>query len=213
MWVLDIPLSCHLSITPYTHLLLVLFIYVLIVCLGSKATSTIMANQQKLEPSAAEQIENSLSNEKSNDTSSRQQALYEEFASRDEKWKAAQTKQLLRKVDFRLLPPVLLMYTLNILDRSNLSQAREGSLEQDLGMTGTDFNLATAILFMGYLLMQLPSNMLIVHIRPSLYLSAAMTLWGVVSTCNAAAKNFTSLVVIRFFLGFVEAPFFPGLCL
>jgi len=35
-------------------------------------------------------------------------------------------------------------------------------------------------------------------------------MWGVVSTCNAAAQNFTGLVVIRFFLGFVEAPFFPG---
>lgn len=77
-------------------------------------------------------------------------------------------------------------------------------------MKGTDFNLATSILFVGYLLMQLPSNMIITRVRPSLYLAAATSLWGVVSCCNAAANNLTSLIVIRFFLGFVEAPFFPG---
>lgn len=68
-------------------------------------------------------------------------------------------------------------------------------------MSGTDFNLATSIFFVGYLLMQLPSNVLMTRVRPSLYLSACVCLWGVVSTCNAAATNFTHLVVIRFFLG------------
>jgi MFS family permease len=62
----------------------------------------------------------------------------------------------------------------------------------------------------GYLLMQLPSNMLITRVRPSLYLGFAMTLWGVVSTCNAGVHSFGSLIAVRFFLGFVEAPFFPG---
>lgn len=58
--------------------------------------------------------------------------------------------------------------------------------------------------------MQLPSNMLITRVQPSLYLSASCCLWGVVSTCNAATQKFAHLVVVRFFLGFVEAPFFPG---
>lgn len=73
--------------------------------------------------------------------------IYVEFASKDEQWKAMQNKKLLRKVDVRLLPFLILMYLLNFLDRSNLAQARLGSLEADLGMTGTDFNLATSILF------------------------------------------------------------------
>ncbi|KAJ5007386.1 MFS transporter prlL [Colletotrichum sp. SAR 10_99] len=102
------------------------------------------------------------------------------------------------------------LYLLNFLDRSNLAQARQGTLEADLGMSGTDFNLATSIFFVGYLLMQLPSNLLLTRVRPSFYLASSCCLWGVVSTCNAGAKTFTHLVVIRFFLGFVEAPFFPG---
>lgn len=73
--------------------------------------------------------------------------IYGDFASQDEQWKARQTALLLRKVDWRLLPLLVLMYLLNFLDRSNLAQARIGTLESDLGMKGTDFNLATSILF------------------------------------------------------------------
>lgn len=95
-------------------------------------------------------------------------------------------------------------------DRSNLSQARLGSLEEDLDMHNTDYNLATSILFVGYLLMQLPSNLLITRIRPSLFLGVAMGIWGLISACQASSQSFAGLVVARFFLGFVEAPFFPG---
>ncbi|EHA53452.1 phthalate transporter [Pyricularia oryzae 70-15] len=133
-----------------------------------------------------------------------------DFASRDPDQLAEQKKKLLRKVDGRLLPLLILMYLFNFLDRSNLAQARQGTLEADLGMTGTDFNLATSIFFIGYLLMQLPSNLIITRVRPSLYLAGVTVLWGVVSACNGATRKFTDLIVVRFFLGFVEAPFFPG---
>ncbi|KAF4412916.1 putative transporter [Colletotrichum fructicola] len=97
------------------------------------------------------------------------------FTSQDEAWHKDYDKKLLVKVDRRLMPTLVMMYLLNFLDRSNLAQARQGTLEADLGMSGTDFNLATSIFFVGYLLMQLPSNLLLTR-----------------------------------FLGFVEAPFFPG---
>ena len=74
-------------------------------------------------------------------------SIYQTIASKDEEWKAHNTARLLRKVDLRLLPLLILMYLLNFLDRSNLAQARLGTLEMDLGMAGTDFNLATSILF------------------------------------------------------------------
>ncbi|KAK2790918.1 hypothetical protein FQN52_005363 [Onygenales sp. PD_12] len=69
------------------------------------------------------------------------------FSTRDNEWHASYTKKLLRRLDMRLLPLVIPMYLLNFLDRSNLAQARLGTLEKDLGMTGTDFNLATSIFF------------------------------------------------------------------
>lgn len=134
----------------------------------------------------------------------------ERFETADEQWVKNYDKKVLRKVDTRLLPILVGMYLLNFLDRSNLAQARQGTLEEDLGMSGTDFNLATSIFFVGYLVMQIPSNMFITRVRPSVYLSAACALWGIVSTLNAAVHNFTGLILVRFFLGFVEAPFFPG---
>ncbi|KAI0876511.1 allantoate permease [Hypoxylon argillaceum] len=139
-----------------------------------------------------------------------QVALFRRFAEADAAWHRAINKRLMRKVDVHLLPLLILMYLLNFLDRSNLAQARLGTLEQDLGMKGTDFNLATSILFVGYLLMQLPSNLLLTRVRPSVYLGMAMTIWGVISTAQAATRSFGGLLAARFFLGFAEAPFFPG---
>ncbi|KAK6956009.1 hypothetical protein Daesc_003656 [Daldinia eschscholtzii] len=131
-----------------------------------------------------------------------QAALFRQFLAASPNWHRDITKRLTRKVDLHLLPMLMLMYMLNFLDRNNLSQARLGTLEDDLGMTGTDFNLATSILFVGYILMQLPSNLLITRVKPSVYLGVAMTIWGAISTAQAATRTFASLVVCRFFLGF-----------
>lgn len=76
-----------------------------------------------------------------------QRELYLQFQSKDDEWKEYHSKKLLRRLDFRLLPLIVLMYLLNFLDRSNLAQARLGTLEEDLDMDGTDFNLATSIFF------------------------------------------------------------------
>ncbi|KAK7537564.1 MFS transporter [Phyllosticta citribraziliensis] len=132
------------------------------------------------------------------------------FRSKDEEYIAHLRKGMLRKVNIHLLPLLGLMYLLNFLDRSNLAQARLGTLEKDLNMKGSDFNLATSILFVGYILMQLPSNLLLTRIRPSLYLGICMAIWGTISTAQAGAHTFGGLVAARFFLGFAEAPFFPG---
>lgn len=137
-------------------------------------------------------------------------AYYETFATKDAEWKEYQTKKLLRKVDLRLIPLLVIMYLLNFLDRSNLAQARLGTLEKDLHMHGSDFNLATSILFVGYLTAQLPSNLLITRIRPSIYLGCVMIVWGVVSACTAAVHSFGGLLAVRVLLGVTEAPFFPG---
>lgn len=72
---------------------------------------------------------------------------YRVFLAKDQQWRDEKTKALVRKVDYRLLPLLFTMWVLNFLDRSNLAQARLGTLEKDLGMKGTDFNLATSILF------------------------------------------------------------------
>ncbi|CAG9950490.1 unnamed protein product [Clonostachys rosea f. rosea IK726] len=126
-----------------------------------------------------------------------------------EEYDAAE-KSLVRKLDLTLVPMVWLLYLFNYLDRNNIAQARLSSFEKDLGLKGNEFNVAVSILNIGYMLMQLPSNMLLTRTRPSLYIPFWTALWSIVSAATAAAGNYQHLLVIRFFLGIAEAPFFPG---
>ncbi|KAH8884662.1 major facilitator superfamily transporter [Thozetella sp. PMI_491] len=119
-------------------------------------------------------------------------------------------KKLVRRVDSHLMPVLVVMIVLNYLDRQALPNARVQGIEKDLGLKGDQFNTCISVLFAGYIALQIPSNMLLTRVRPSIYLPTCMALWGVVSACSALATNFQSLVVCRFFLGFLEAPFFPG---
>jgi MFS family permease len=61
-----------------------------------------------------------------------------------------------------------------------------------------------------YVLMQIPSNMLLTKVRPSIYIPACAMLWACVSAATAGVSSFSGLIAVRFFLGVVEAPFFPG---
>ncbi|KAJ6783314.1 hypothetical protein PWT90_02549 [Aphanocladium album] len=123
---------------------------------------------------------------------------------------AAMEKKLLRKIDYRLMPVLICMIVLNYLDRNALPNARVQGIEKHLEMTGDQFNICISTLFAGYLALQIPSNLILTRVRPSIYLPLCMALWGAVSASTAAVTNFTGLVICRFFLGFLEAPFFPG---
>ena len=125
--------------------------------------------------------------------------------------RACLEKALVKKMDLRLLPMLIIMYLMNYLDRNNIAAARLAGLEEELGLTGTEYLTCVSILFVGYILMQVPSNLFMNKIgKPSLYLPTCMVVWGVISAATAAAESFGGLVAIRFFLGFVEAAYFPG---
>jgi len=71
--------------------------------------------------------------------------------------------------------------------------------------------LTTIPVYVGYILMQVPSNMIINRIsRPSIYIGLAMLLWGMISTLSGVVTNFGGMVAVRFCIGFVEAAFLPG---
>lgn len=119
-------------------------------------------------------------------------------------------KTLKRKLDARCSLFVLI-YIMNYLDRNNIAAARLKGLQRDLDMNYQQYATCLSILYVGYILMQVPSNILINTIqRPSLYISMVMLLWGLISTLSGVAHNFGGMVAIRFFLGFVEAAFLPG---
>ncbi|KAF7551471.1 hypothetical protein G7Z17_g4978 [Cylindrodendrum hubeiense] len=115
------------------------------------------------------------------------------------------------KMDLIILPTLMLMYILNYLDRNNIASAKLAGIMEDLDMNATEYQTCVSILFVGYILMQIPSNMMLGKIKlPGIYICSAMAVWGVISASQTVVKNFPGLAVCRFFIGFVEAVFFPG---
>ncbi|KAJ7047417.1 MFS general substrate transporter [Mycena alexandri] len=123
--------------------------------------------------------------------------------------------QLVSKLDARM-SVLILIYVLNYIDRNNASAARLHGFERDLNLSGNQFASVLSILYVGYLLMQIPSNMFLNYIgRPSIYLPACMTLWGLISVSTGSDfvtfTYFVGVMYTRFFIGFTEAAFFPEL--
>lgn len=87
-------------------------------------------------------------------------------------------------------------------------QARLDDFESDVGLAGNQFNVAVSILNVGYMLAQLPSNMILTRVRPSIYLPCCVMVWSCISAATAGVTSFSGLIAVRFFLGIVEAPFF-----
>ncbi|KAH9461798.1 hypothetical protein Pst134EB_005720 [Puccinia striiformis f. sp. tritici] len=127
--------------------------------------------------------------------------------------KSKEEKALLRKIDIHMFPCLCLLYMLNHLDRASISNARVGGMELDLRLSSTDYSTVVLIFFVGYLSAEIPSNMLLSHLRPSLFLPALTFIWGAVVTLISLVKNKEGLIVARLFLGFVESGFFPGVLL
>ncbi|KAH6914699.1 sugar transporter [Coprinopsis sp. MPI-PUGE-AT-0042] len=119
-------------------------------------------------------------------------------------------KKFLLKLDLRM-SILILIYILNYIDRNNAAAARLRGFEEDLNLKGQEFPTLLSILYVGYIIMQIPSNMFLNWIgKPSLYLPACMMVWGVLSCLTGITHNFVGALLTRFFLGFTEAAFFPG---
>jgi MFS family permease len=119
-------------------------------------------------------------------------------------------RSMKRKLDARC-SFFIILYIMNYLDRNNIAAARLKGLQDDLNLSYNEYATCLSILYVGYILMQVPSNMAINLVsRPSIYIGVSMLLWGLVSTVSGVVKDFTGMVLVRFFLGFLEAAFLPG---
>ncbi|KAH6695606.1 high-affinity nicotinic acid transporter [Plectosphaerella plurivora] len=120
-------------------------------------------------------------------------------------------KALLRKLDRWIIPPVMLLYLFSFLDRVNIGNARLYGMEEDLGMTGNQFQTAVSLLFVTYILSETPSNLVIKYFTPSKYLAFLTVSWGIVATLTGIVQNYAGLLACRVILGALEGGLFPGL--
>lgn len=90
----------------------------------------------------------------------------------------ASEKKLIRKCDVHVVPIISFLYVLSFLDRINIGNARILGMEKDLNMSGYDYNITLVVFFIPYILLEVPSNILIRKLRPSTWLSMLMIGWG-----------------------------------
>ncbi|MCP3799416.1 MFS transporter [Allokutzneria sp. A3M-2-11 16] len=121
--------------------------------------------------------------------------------------------RVMRKVALRLVPFLGLLYFINYLDRVNIGFAGPNGMTKELGLTATAFGLASGVFFIGYLLLEVPSNLALHRFGARKWIARIMASWGVIATVMAFIPNETTLLVLRFLLGVAEAGFFPGIIL
>ncbi|KAG7094708.1 hypothetical protein E1B28_005528 [Marasmius oreades] len=119
-------------------------------------------------------------------------------------------RRLLRKLDRHLLPGLVVIYLLSFLDRSNVANARLEGLTDDLHMTGNQYLTSLTVYFIGYVLFEIPCNIILKLTTPRIWLPTLTLLWGIVSTLMGVTQNMTGFFVVRFFLGVTESGLFPG---
>ena len=119
-------------------------------------------------------------------------------------------RKLVRKLDLHIIPIVMLLYLFSFLDRVNIGNARLYGMEDDLGLQGNQYQTAVSILFVTYLLSELPSNLVLKKLRPSRWISFITTSWGIIATLTGITQSFAGLIVCRLLLGLVEGGLFPG---
>jgi MFS transporter, ACS family, tartrate transporter len=107
------------------------------------------------------------------------------------------------------MPLVVLMHVIAYADRVNITFA-ETEITNDLAISSTVFGLAAGIFFLSFVVLEIPSNLLLHRFGARLWMGRIMISWGIVATLTAFVWDGASLVVARILLGVGEAGFFPG---
>lgn len=118
----------------------------------------------------------------------------------------------LKKVSWRIVPFVMLLYFIAFIDRVNIGFASL-TMNKDLGFTASVFGFGAGIFFWGYFLFEVPSNVILEKVGARIWIARVMITWGIVSAAMAFVQGQTSFYVLRFLLGAAEAGFFPGIIL
>ncbi|KAF1934729.1 MFS general substrate transporter [Clathrospora elynae] len=128
-------------------------------------------------------------------------------------WTPEEEKALVRKIDLFLLPTIWLMYLLSYMDRTNIGNAKIAGMDKDLQLTSNQYSIALVVFFVTYVFFEPPSNMLLVRLKPSVYLPIIMIIWGALTCCMAVIHDFKHLVALRIMVGVFESGFAPGILL
>ncbi|MHC5226184.1 MFS transporter [Ignatzschineria sp. LJL83] len=112
----------------------------------------------------------------------------------------------------KLLPMLLIMFSLAMLDRSNVGFVKQ-YLEIDSGINAAAYAFGAGVFFLGYAILEIPSNLMLHRVGAKVWLSRIMVSWGIVCGLMMFSRDPISFYILRFLLGVTEAGFFPGVIL
>ncbi|HCT3403277.1 TPA: MFS transporter, partial [Klebsiella michiganensis] len=118
----------------------------------------------------------------------------------------------LKKITWRIMPYVMLVYFIGFFDRINIGFAAM-TMNQELGFSDAVFGLGAGLFFLGYFLTDVPSNIILQKVGPRIWLARILLSWSVITYFMMNVETATEFYVLRFLLGVAEAGSFSGIIL
>jgi ACS family tartrate transporter-like MFS transporter len=115
-----------------------------------------------------------------------------------------------RKVMWRVIPLIFVLYVISYIDRANIGYAAL-QMNAELALSSEAFGFAAGVFFIGYFLFEVPSNMALARFGARLWIARILVTWGAVAVASAFVQTANQLYALRFLLGVAEAGFFPGI--
>ncbi|GJC79538.1 pantothenate transporter liz1 [Colletotrichum liriopes] len=125
--------------------------------------------------------------------------------------KDPEERKFIAKIDWWILSYCCIAYFVKYLDQTNVSNAYVSGMKEDLHLTGNDLNYLTTFFNIGYIIGQLPSQLILTRIRPSIWLPTLELIWSFIVMGMAGAKNVQTMCALRFLVGLLEASAYPGI--
>ncbi|KAF6795885.1 transporter YIL166C-like protein 11 [Colletotrichum sojae] len=132
--------------------------------------------------------------------------------SSEPEWTDREEARARRKIDSSVLPLLYLGLLVFQLDRMNLASALTAGFAKDIGVNQDTINLGNQLMFLGIVVLEIPSNMLLQKIGPRKYISTQVILFGLVATLQLFLTNKPGFLASRMFLGLAEAGYIPAAC-
>lgn len=114
------------------------------------------------------------------------------------------------KVWTRIMPAVFVLFVINYVDRVNIGFASL-TMNKELGITSQQYGMIAGIFFLGYIVFEVPSNLLLHRFGARVWMARILISWGIVAILTGFAKLVLHLYALRFLLGVAEAGYYPGI--
>jgi ACS family pantothenate transporter-like MFS transporter len=124
--------------------------------------------------------------------------------------KTDKERKFIQKLDFGLLTILSLGYFIKNLDQTNIKNAYVSGMKEQLKMNANELNLIDVAWTTGYVIGQLPSQVILTKVRPSIWIPSCELAWTLLTFCIAACTTSNQVIAIRFFVGLVESIFYPA---